>query len=648
MNKLEIVNNLRALSLDMITNAKSGHPGVALSAGPIFYSVFENLKNDVNNLKYFNRDFFVASAGHASSLLYATMHIFNMGLSLNDLKQFRKLGSITHGHPEIETLGVDCSTGPLGQGVANSVGIALASKHMAEVFNKKDKTIFNNYVYCFVGDGCLMEGVGLEGLSLASKLKLNNLIYIYDKNNKTIEGSLNITSEEDTVNKFKAMNFNVIEVKDGNSVAEISSAIKLAKLSEDKPTIIIVNTLLGFGSHVEDSEVSHGKPFTEEQVKSYKQKHNLSEVPFNVNPKIYEVTEKINKNKQKIILKEKQNLEKYKKKYPNDYNKLMKYLNYDFNLEAVNELNNINENNNLSTRENNHMALNEVFKIVENAIGGSADVNISTMVYLKNEKYVNDSFLGRNIHFGVREHAMAAICNGICLFGGFFAFCSCYLSFMDYLKPALRMTSLMNLPVLYQFSHDNILVGEDGPTHQPVEQLVSLRATPNLYVFRPYNLTEILGAYKFYLNNKKPTAIICSKEKVENIKDNINNTLKGGYVIFKEIGELKGVILTSGVETQMAINVAKQMKGIRVVSLPCFELFDKQTKAYKEKVLTNKPKIVMELASSYSYFKYTNDGLFITYDNFGLGGNSKDIKQKIDFTEEKIINKIKIFLKNKK
>ena len=289
-----------------------------------------------------------------------------------------------------------------------------------------------------------------------------------------------------------------------------------------------------------------------------------------------------------------------------------------------------------------------MFKIVENAIGGSADVNISTMVYLKNEKYVNDSFLGRNIHFGVREHAMAAICNGICLFGGLFAFCSCYLSFMDYLKPALRMTSLMNLPVLYQFSHDNILVGEDGPTHQPVEQLVSLRATPNLYVFRPYNLTEILGAYKFYLNNKKPTAIICSKEKVENIKDNINNTLKGGYVIFKEIGELKGVILTSGVETQMAINVAKQMKGIRVVSLPCFELFDKQTKAYKEKVLTNKPKIVMELSSSYSYFKYTNDGLFITYDDFGMGGNSKDIKQKIDFTEEKIINKIKNFLKNKK
>ena len=385
MKESVIVNSLRSVSLDAITNSKSGHPGVCLSAGPIFYSVFKNMKIDTSNLKYFNRDFFVASAGHASSLLYSTMHLFDMGIGLEDLKNFRKINSVTPGHPEISTNGVDCATGPLGQGVANSVGIALASKHMQSVFNKKDITIFNNYVYCFFGDGCLMEGVSLEAFSLASKLKLDNLIFIYDKNNKTIEGGLDITLSEDVIKKFEALNFNIISVKNGNSVEDIDNAIKQAKGNKGSPSVLIIDTLLGFGSHVEDSELSHGKPFTKEEVLIYKQKHTISEKEFEIDKKVYDFVNKINNKKQKDILKEKKNLELYKKKYPSDYEKLEKYLNFAFNNEILDELKLLNKENNLSTRENNHYVLNEVFAKVLNVIGGSADVNTSSMVYLKNE-----------------------------------------------------------------------------------------------------------------------------------------------------------------------------------------------------------------------------------------------------------------------
>ncbi|MBE5745917.1 MAG: transketolase [Clostridiales bacterium] len=639
-----LVNNLRVLGVETITNAKSGHPGVVLSAAPIFYSIFKNLKVDLQNPKYFNRDFFVASAGHASSLLYSTMHLFNMGISVNDLKNFRKVNSITPGHPELETPFVDCATGPLGQGVANSVGLAISQKHLAKIFNKKDIKIFNGYTYCFLGDGCLMEGVALEAFSIAGKLKLNNLIFVYDRNNKTIEGGLDIAYEEDTVAKFKAMGFNVIEVMEGNNEVLIEKAIINAKVS-DKPNLIIVNTIIGFGSHVEDSEISHGKPFTTEEVKKLKEKFNIKNEPFQIDKNIYDFINKINLRKEKEINKEKKILERYKKKYPEDYKKLEEYLNFGYSAEAIKKLDKLNIENNLSTRENNHIILNSIFNTVKNVLGGSADVNTSTMVYLKDEKYLNDDFENRNIHFGVREHAMGAISNGITLSGALLSFCSCYLSFSDYLKPALRMAALMDLPVFYQFSHDNFLIGEDGPTHQPVEQLVTLRATPNVYTFRPYNNAEIIAAYRFYLETKKPTCLVLSKEKVENKKYGISNALKGAYTVYKEEGELKGVILSSGIEVSIAINIAKKLKGVRVVSIPCFELFDKQSEKYKQSILTDKPKIALEFSSSYSYHKYCKDGLYLTMENFGKSGNKNDLRKDFNLDDESIIKKIKKFLK---
>lgn len=645
MKSSDIVNNLRIVSCETISNAGSGHPGVALSGAPIFYAIFKNLKTDRNNLKYFNRDFFVNSAGHSSSLHYSILNLFDINITKNDLMHFRKLNSKTPGHPEIETTGIDCSTGPLGEGVACSVGLALSQKHFAKIFNKPSFEIFSSHVFCFVGDGCLMEGVGLEALSLAGKLKLNNLIVLYDRNRKTIEGSLDITQDENTELKFKALNFNVINVKNGNDADLIEKAIFKAKKCKDKPSIIIVDTKIGFGSHLEDNELSHGKPFKEDEILYLKNKFNINNLPFEFLPGIKEYVKSLNFQKDNLIKEEYQKLDEYKQTYPQEFKKLEEYFNFEFNKLAIKKLKSLDVKNTKSTRENNHYALNEIAKLVPNLIGGSADVCSSTMVFLDNEKFINENYTARNIHFGIREHAMAGICNGFSLFGGLLPFCSCYLSFSDFLKPALRMSCLMNLPVIYEFSHDNVFVGEDGPTHQPIEQLVTLRATPNLHVFRPYNLTEILACYKYYLENKKPTALILSKEKVTNNKTSLDDAMLGGYVIYKEKGKLKGVILSSGMEVETAIKVAESLDGIRVVSIPCFELFDEQPKAYKNKILTDKPKIVMELSSSYSYYKYAPNGLYFTTDKFGKSGSSTQLREFYGFTPEKIIKKVKKFLK---
>lgn len=645
MKSEQIVNNLRVVGVETITNAKSGHPGVVLSAAPIFYAIYKNLKFDRTNLKYFNRDYFVNSAGHSSALNYAVMNLFDINITKEDLLNFRKINSKTPGHPEISTDGIDVATGPLGQGVGNAVGIAISQKHFASIFNKPGFDIFNAKTYCFVGDGCMMEGISQEAFSLAGSLKLNNLIFVYDRNRKTIEGDINTTFCDDVLKKFKAMNFNVFHVKNGNNSDLIEKAILKAQKSTNKPNLIVVDTLIGYGSHVQDSEISHGKPFTENEVKMLKEKLNVNNEFLEFNKEEKEYVKSLINLKTEIIKQEKEKLKEYSKKYSEDYKKFKNYFNFKNNEKAVKKLEKLNISNNLSSRENNHIIINEILKICDNFLIGSADVNSSTMVYFKDEGYYNENYKNRNIHYGVREHAMAAICNGIALFGGLIPICSCYLSFSDYLKPSLRMSALMNLPVLYEFSHDNFLIGQDGPTHQPIEQLVSLRATPNFFVFRPYNLTELLAFYKFYLTNKTPSALILSKEKVKNEMGNLEEPLKGGYIIFKEIEPLKGVIVTSGVETKYAINIARELKNVRVVSIPCFELFDNQSAKYKQQILTDKPKIAMEFLSSYSYYKYCGDGLYLCKDSFGKSGNKEDLLKDFKLDEKSMKNKIKNFLK---
>lgn len=645
MNEQQIVNSLRVLSSYVITNAKSGHPGVALGASPIFYSVFKNLKTDYKNLDYFNRDYFVASAGHASSLLYSTMYLFNLGITKEDLKSFRTINSNTPGHPEISTKGVDCATGPLGQGVSNAVGISLALKHLKAKFNKPNYSIFNNYVYCFLGDGCMMEGISNEAFSLAGSLKLDNLIFIYDRNRKTIEGDISSTFTDDVIMKFKAMHFNVLNVKDGNNINKIDKAILKAKKLKGKPTLIIVDTLIGFGSHVQDNEVSHGKPFSLEQIEILKKNLQVEFNGFDFPENYINYCKEISEEKHNKILEELENLNNYKTDYPNEYEKLQTFLSSNY-AQFLNELKEFSCKDNLSPREINHEVLNFTAKKVPNLIGGTADVGSSTLTYIENEKYINEDFENRNIHFGIREHAMAGICNGMALTRALLPFCSCYLSFSDYCKNAIRMSALMDLPVFYQFTHDDILVGEDGPTHQPVEQLVGLRAMPNLMVFRPYNVSEVLACYDYYFKNKKPTCLVLSKQKYENTKSDLSLAKKGGYILKHEEGELKGTLIATGVQVETALKVANAVKGIRVVSVPCIELFNEQTKGYQESVLGNKKRIILEALCPHSFYSLITDNtLLLTNSNFGKSGKASEIMHEYGFDEESVKEKIKKFLK---
>lgn len=645
MNEQQIVNSLRVLSSYMITNAKSGHPGVALGASPIFYSVFKNMKTDYKNLDYFNRDYFVASAGHASSLLYATMFLFDLGITKKDLKDFRKINSNTPGHPEITTKGIDCATGPLGQGVSNAVGISLGLKHLQAKFNKPNYSIFNNYVYCFLGDGCMMEGISNEAFSLAGSLKLDNLIFIYDRNRKTIEGNINSTFTDDIIMKFKAMHFNTIVVKDGNNISKIDKAILKAKKLKGKPTLIIVDTLIGFGSHVQDNEISHGKPFSAEQIENLKRNLQVDFNEFDFPENYLSYCKNISEEKHVEILSELDNLNNYKKDYPNEYVKLMSFLNSDSS-SVLKGLKDFSCNENLSPREINHDVLNFVAKKVENIIGGTADVGSSTLAYIEGENYINESFANRNIHFGVREHAMAGICNGLALTHALIPYCSCYLSFSDYCKNAIRMSALMDLPVFYQFSHDDILVGEDGPTHQPVEQLVGLRAMPNLMVFRPYNESEVVACYDYFFRNKKPTCIVLSKQKIENCKSDLSLAKNGGYILKHEDGELIGTIISTGIQVETALKVASKIKGLRVVSMPCIEIFNKQSDAYKKEVLGDKKRIILEALCPHSFYNLiTSDTLLITNSNFGKSGNPSEILKEYGFDENSVEEKIKKFLK---
>lgn len=646
-----IVDNLRVLSLYEIENAKSGHPGVALSSAPILYSLYGSVMNySPKDDKSIFRDRFVLSAGHASSLLYATLHMFGFDISIQDLKQFRKLNSITPGHPEFnKTPGVDCSTGPLGQGVSNAVGLALASKYYQAKFNKKDIKLFDNKIYCLVGDGCLMEGISYEATNLAGTLNLDNLILIYDCNKRTIDGSIDITFVEDVKKRFESINFNVLEVENGNNSQQITNALLKAKQS-NKPSIVIVNTILGYGSEFEDMSVVHGTPLNLDQIEYVKQKLNINVAPFEV---LEEVKNEVDFLKEKINQRYENQLsllDDYKKKYPKDYAKLLDYMNFAYNEKAIRQIKNFNSLENLPFKQLNH-ELFSAFRL-DNLLGGSADVETTTKMFNKFDEIFNkNNYLGKRICFGVREHAMAGICNGICLFGGLMNYASCFLSFSDYLKPSIRMSALMNLPVLYVFSHDNFLNGEDGPTHQPVEQLVSLRTIPNLAVFRAYNLDELKCAYEHFLQSKKPTCILFSKVQYPMQKSLTKNVKNGGYVIEKFGKNAKITLVSSGSDINIALQTAKllynQNLSVKVVSMPCTQIFDSQSLEYKNKVLGKYNKVfTIESASPIGLIKYVNKGMALGIENFGKSALPSQLLNFYEFTPEKIFKKILNFLNN--
>lgn len=635
----KVVDNIRGLGIDMISEAGSGHPGIALGAAPIIATLYQNhLKIDTNNPNWINRDRFVMSAGHGSALLYATLHMAGYNITLDDLKKFRKLDSITPGHPELITPGVDCATGPLGQGIANAVGMAIGEKYLSSLL--KDGVIdFNTYALC--GDGDLMEGISYEALSLAGKLKLNKLILLYDSNGISLDGDTNTTFTDNIKLRFESIGWNVITVSDPEDLTLVNDAFIKAKTS-DLPTIIEFKTTIGKYSRLEGTKAVHGSILDNEDVKEIKEKLGLRDIPFQIsseastyfseniitrcNAEIEEWMGRISSlsEEDKEILNELDNSKKSVK---------LKDLYYD-----------IPDDNREATRVTSGKILNAIAKSYKLLIGGSADVASST--YAKLNEYED-----RTINFGVREHAMGGIANGLALVG-LTPFVSTFLSFSDYLKPAIRMSAMMNLPVLYVFTHDSITVGEDGPTHQPVEQLISLRSIPNLNVYRPIDANEVLGSYKSIFDTREPSVIVLSRNKV-NILDStkVGEVKNGAYILKEELKRLDAILISSGEDAELTLEVANLLteKGIdtRVVSMPSIERFKKMGKEYINNLLPDKSKtFVIEASSPYSWYQFVSDESHLfTMNTFGSSGNYKDVLNKYNFDAKYIENRIEELLK---
>ncbi len=644
----KIVNYLRVTGCNMITEAKSGHPGIVLSGAPILYEIYKNANINSSDSHYFNRDRIVVSAGHGSALYYATLQLFGYDITMEDLKNFRKFGSNTPGHPEVYiTDGVDCSTGPLGQGIANAVGFALAESYMAARYNQEDCNLIDHYTYCFCGDGCLMEGVAQEAISLAGHLKLNKLILLYDCNKVTIDGKLNIANSENAKSKFTSQGWNVLEVKDGNSAEEIDIAINLAKNNRNKPSVIIVNTVIGHGSDYAGSNKCHGKPFKMEEIVNLKVNLGYTNADWEVPTDIKKAIDKINKSKLKDYKTYQKLLDKYKTKYYSDYVELRDAVDgKKYNVLKAMENVKHKFSDSQSTREINNIVLNAVSSYVPSLIGGNADVSASTKAVLnESDNYSPLNRGGKNIFFGIREHAMGAICNGMSLHGGVIPFCSTFFAFENYMTPAIRMSAVMPTPVIYIFTHDSLAVGEDGATHQPVEQIATLRAMPNLRVFRPFNYEENFVAYDCALNTRYPTAIVLSRQNFERCASDATMAKKGGYLIKDERGA-KATIIASGSEVAMALEIAKKLdkKGVPtdVVSMPCVELFEDQPQVYKDKVLGKNTKVyAIEASSDNVWYRYVteNDNLFNVTD-FGKSGDYEEVLKDAGLEETRIYNKI--------
>ena len=635
-----IIDNIRALGIDMISEANSGHPGIVLGAAPIISTLYtSHLKIRQDDPKWINRDRFVMSAGHGSALLYATLFMAGYDIPFEELKNFRKLNSITPGHPEYGvTNGVDISTGPLGQGIASAVGMAISERFLRNYFGEE---IIDYYTYVLCGDGDLMEGISYEATSLAGKLNLNKLIVLYDSNDVTLDGELKTSFNEDIKARFEAIGWNYLRVEDGENIELLNNAIFMAKQSLDRPTIIEVKTVIGKYSKNEGTCKVHGSPLDLEDINNIKEQLGLRPIPFAISletqiimkEEIYDRNSVVyrhwNEAVEKLDDKYKESLELLK-----DSDKPIKLQEIDYDFP---------EDGKDSTRNVSGKVINSIAKTYPFLIGGSADVSKSSMARINDTEsfdLINPS--GRNINFGIREHAMGAIANGIAL-SGLTPFVSTFFAFSDYLKPALRMSALMNLPVIYVFSHDSISVGEDGPTHQPVEQLASLRALPNFDTYRPADANETIGAYKAILELRRPAAIVLGRNKVK-IEESTSssNVINGAYIVQKEINNLEAIIITSGEELELTMkvynNLIEKGYGIRIVSMPSMERFEQMDKEYQEQILPKDVKtFVIEASASLSWYKYVKDKSYMfTIDEFGASGPKDKVFEKYGFTVENI------------
>lgn len=638
------VNTIRILSAEAIQKANSGHPGICLGAAPIGYELFaEHLSFSYKNPNWDNRDRFVLSAGHGSMLLYSLLHLFGYDISIDDIKNFRQFGSKTPGHPEYgKTPGVETSTGPLGQGIANAVGFALAEAHLAAVFNKPGFPIVDHYTYVLCGDGCLQEGLSYEACSFAGTQKLGKLILLYDKNDITIEGNINSTFTEDTAARFAAQGWQVLLVEDANNLVSLKNAIETAKGDLTRPSIIICRSIIGYGSPLQNTANVHGAPIGADNLKKTKEFLKWDYAPFEVPEDVKKHCLEIAENKAEKELEWNSLFGNYKKTYPmlaELYAQYMRGMNIDLP-SIVQKLEFLKPE---ATRSSSGKILNEIAKAIPNLLSGSADLSPSTKTEIKDAGYFSpENRLGRNIHFGIREHAMAAICNGVQLHGGLKILCSTFFSFSDYMKGGIRMSGIMNIPVTYVLTHDSIGVGEDGPTHQPVEQLISLRSIPNLKVFRPCDGKETAAAYIAAFTQNSPVALILSRQELSQHKSSGLKALAGGYVL-EDADEPDVLLIGTGSEIDLCTGAKELLaeKGIRarVVSMPCIEEFERQPEEYKESVLPKavKARVCVEAASHYSWHKYAGDyGEIVSMKCFGLSGPSNELFTHFGFTKESV------------
>lgn len=645
MNDQLAINTIRMLSAEAIEKAKSGHPGLPLGAAPAAYTLWRYiLKHNPEDPQWEDRDRFILSAGHGSMLLYSLLHLFGYGVTMEDIKQFRQLGSVTPGHPEYGwTKGVEATTGPLGQGIAMAVGMAMAEAHLAKTYNRPGYPVVDHYTYALCGDGCLMEGISYEAASLAGTLGLGKLIVLYDSNEITIEGSTSIAFTENVRRRFDALGWQTLYVKDGNDIEEIGSAIMEAKKDTRRPTLIEIKTKIGYGSPKVGSAQAHGAPLGVEGIEKTREFFHYTEPPFSV-PKA--VTEELDALKGELEKKEnawKELLEDYKVKFPALYEAYAEAMAGKVD-ESLFDDDFFRFEKDMATRAYSGEVLNRIAKKVPYLMGGSADLAPSNNSAMEGRaSFTKESYEGTNVHFGVREHAMAAIGNGLALHGGVIPYVATFLVFSDYAKAAIRLAALMQLNVIYIFTHDSIGVGEDGPTHEPVDQLAMLRSIPGLNVWRPCDGKETAAAWEYAMTNDGPNAFALSRQKLPRLEETGKDALCGGYVLHDFGDNFKMILIASGSEVAIALEVgamlAQRGYNTRVVSMPSMEVFRKQSEEYKERVLPSSMRLRMsiEALSTQPWHEWVGlDGECVGMDTFGASAPAKDLMEHFGFTPEKI------------
>ncbi len=658
------INTIRCLSIDAVQKANSGHPGMPMGCAPIAHVLYTKYMNhNPGNPYWFNRDRFVLSAGHGSMLLYSTLHLCGYKISLDDLKNFRQWGSITPGHPEYGLApGVETTTGPLGQGFANAVGMAIAQEYLAALFNKDDIKLLDHFIYGICSDGDLMEGVSHEAASLAGHLKLGKVVFFYDDNNISIEGSTSLSFSEDIQKRFESYNWQTLQINDVNDLEQVDKAIKDSRTESDKPTLIITKTHIGYGSpNKQGTAAAHGSPLGEKEVKLTKENLNYPNnetfyIPDEVAEHFSDVETKGRETEDAWT----QLFGEYKNKYPIEAEHLQKIMNNDFGDEWKSKLPSFtNLSENIATRSASGKIINSIEKELPTLIGGSADLAPSTNTLMKDETdFSASNRAGRNFHFGIREHGMASLLNGMALYGGIIPYGATFLIFSDYLRPAIRLAAISGIKVTYVFTHDSIGLGEDGPTHQPIEQLSSLRTIPGLIVIRPADANETVHAWKAALNHKgSPVALILTRQKLPVLDRTLLSPAelveKGAYILKDSPKEPDVILLASGSEVSISLEASDILQSdginVRVVSFPSWELFEKQPEDYKESVLPSsiKARVSVEAGVKQGWEKYVGDyGESISIEKFGASAPADVLFKEYGFTPEKIVEMAQKVLNN--